>query len=597
MGDASELVALQAEYGKAKKTQPGMTRFSSFKPLTGHAETASTFAALVKTLFSFNTQTQLAVPGLTRLNQNITLKEGFEIVRGQQTWPQVAGQRRCAAVHSLSVGGVNAHMIVEQSNHWPQPSKPAVSRAAIQADKPQYWLTEVAPSMPEPDLYQTPGVLLLKPDWHGPLELDANSAGTPSVAAQDDVYCHRVFCGWSAQNNQQWQTLALEKSEIHCWQDERQDDSTQLDEQLLNYFKKAYILVQQLLKDAVKRPVQLQLVLPSALDKIGLQGLIGLVRTANQEHSGFSGQIVVAHQQISSATMEQWLPSVAKVKALTYLQFRPQGVWTQNWDEIPLTRLASKARKNCDDESESVILITGGLGGLGSLLASKILATNPNAQVVLSGRREVDNDILAKITTQNERLSYLPCDISDAQQTTQLIEQIVQQKGKISGVYHCAGVNKDAYIVNQSLAQVEAVLAPKIAGVNNLDRATAEHNLGFFTIFSSISGVFGNAGQADYAMANAYLDVFSAWRNQQILLGERTGHTTSIAWPLWAGGGMTVEPEVLEKLEIDFGFLPLPDEKGTDLSVKLTTLEETQVAVTYGHMIPLLTRLAKMRFL
>ena len=654
LGDASEMVSIQAEYAKAKKTRgdDGVTHISSFKPLTGHAEAASTFAALVKTLYSLNEQTMLAVPGLNRLNQNITLKEGFEIVRAEQSWPQNLNQHSqqhtqkhsqrqpSAAVHSLSVGGVNAHMIVERSNNWPQPSAQSsaqanelkTSRQAIQEAKPQYWLTDIPPA--EPQLNQPQGVLLLKPDWYGPIDIEDTSSGVTS-----DAYCHRVFCGWSPLHNQQWQALCLDKNEpsievelLHVEKEqlekersEKELDEKAQDQQLLSYFKKAYTLVQQLLKNASKRPVQLQLILPSGLDKIGLQGFIGLIRSASMEHTGFSGQVIVAHQQISPETMDEWLSSVAQEKRLTYLQFRPQGIWTQNWEEIPASQLQSQLQsplqsapndsKDSDKvkekdsapqyDSSPVILITGGLGGIGSMLATKVLTSNSKAQVILSGRRQIDDELALQMTKlskqsgnhDSERLTYLPCDITDGAQTEQLLKQIVQLKGKISGIYHCAGVNRDAFIVNQSLAEVETVLAPKIAGVNHLDRASAKYKLDFFTLFSSISGVFGNAGQADYAMANAYMDTFAAQRNQLVLTGQRTGHTTAINWPLWAGGGMTVEPQILDKLQSDYGITPLPDEIGVDIAAKLTILGETQVAVTYGDMILLQTRLAKMRFL
>ena len=99
---------------------------------------------------------------------------------------------------------------------------------------------------------------------------------------------------------------------------------------------------------------------------------------------------------------------------------------------------------------------------------------------------------------------------------------------------HAAGVLRDSFLIHKTREELEAVLAPKVAGVENLDRATSHRPLDIMILFSSMAGALGNVGQADYAAANAYLDAYAA---------QRGGRTISINWPLWAEGGMGVDAE------------------------------------------------------
>src|SRR4029077_19023316 len=112
--------------------------------------------------------------------------------------------------------------------------------------------------------------------------------------------------------------------------------------------------------------------------------------------------------------------------------------------------------------------------------------------------------------------------------------------GPLTGVVHCAGVVRDAYIANKTPDEVRAVLAPKIAGLHALDEATRHCALDFIVLFSSISAVLGNPGQADYAGANTYMDEFAEHRNRLVEQGQRSGYSLSINWPLWRDGGMHV---------------------------------------------------------
>ncbi len=105
----------------------------------------------------------------------------------------------------------------------------------------------------------------------------------------------------------------------------------------------------------------------------------------------------------------------------------------------------------------------------------------------------------------------------------------------LGGVIHSVGVLSDGALSNQSWDRFEQVLWPKIIGAWHLHRATLDRDLDLFVLFSSVTGVLGNAGQANHAAANAFLDQLAGHRRALGLPGQ------SIAWGAWSGLGEAEE--------------------------------------------------------
>src|SRR5262249_3095213 len=133
-------------------------------------------------------------------------------------------------------------------------------------------------------------------------------------------------------------------------------------------------------------------------------------------------------------------------------------------------------------------------------------------------------------------IDYQQVDVTDGPAVHDLIQRVLEQYGHLNGIIHAAGVLRDSLLLNKTPEEVQAVLAPKVVGLEHLDEASSEVPLDFFVLCSSLSAVTGNVGQADYAAANAYLDAFAHVRAAQVLAGERQGATVSINWPLWEEG-------------------------------------------------------------
>jgi acyl carrier protein len=111
---------------------------------------------------------------------------------------------------------------------------------------------------------------------------------------------------------------------------------------------------------------------------------------------------------------------------------------------------------------------------------------------------------------------------------------LIEQVGRLSGVVHTAGVLADSVFGQLDLAQLETVLRPKVDAAWWLHELTLEHELSMFVVFSSIAGVLGGPGQANYAAANGFLDGLAAYRRELGLAG------LSLAWGWWQrASGMT----------------------------------------------------------
>ena len=215
-------------------------------------------------------------------------------------------------------------------------------------------------------------------------------------------------------------------------------------------------------------------------------------------------------------------------------------------------------------KDNGVYLITGGAGGLG-LIFLEYLARATKARFVLAGRSELNADTeagLRALDSSGERIIYVQADVSRKEQVESLIASIKSQFGVLHGVFHAAGVTRDAFVLNKSDEEITAVLGPKVYGTEWLDEATAAEPLEFFVIFSSAAGALGNIGQSDYAYANSFADHFALRREDLRKEGKRSGKTLSINWPLWEEGGLQTSESSRVWMRQTLGLVPLSSADG-----------------------------------
>ena len=231
-------------------------------------------------------------------------------------------------------------------------------------------------------------------------------------------------------------------------------------------------------------------------------------------------------------------------------------------------------------KSEGVYLITGGLGGLGIILA-QFLAKNLKAKLILTGRSLLDTQrqqLIGDLIRLGAEVLYIPSDIGKLADVKNLISKSLEKFSVINGIFHLAGQLNDAFIIKQNVADLQEIFRAKILGALYLDEYTKDINqLDYFVLFSSIVGVLGNVGQSAYASANTFLDHFSHFRQHLVTQTKRYGHTVSINWPLWSEGGMGRNEEIQKKLSTAYGIELLESDTGLNALVKILNSVLVQV--------------------
>ncbi|AUO47501.1 KR domain-containing protein [Pseudomonas ogarae] len=255
--------------------------------------------------------------------------------------------------------------------------------------------------------------------------------------------------------------------------------------------------------------------------------------------------------------------------------------WEARVREVPWPAATGSRFRN-----KGVYLITGGLGLIGLAVAVRLIRQF-DATVVLVGRSaagEATRNKLAGLVAP-ANVDYISADIGDSVAVNDLIKSVIARHGALHGVLHAAGIISDGLLRNKKLEDFQKVIAVKLSGARHLDNATADVALDFFVLFSSMSGLFGNVGQADYAVANHYLDLFAYGRQRQVTRGHRRGLSLSVNWPLWHGTGDPVLVALGRYFHDNYGIQPLTPAVGVELLLKLIDGADgsvTQVAPFVG---------------
>ncbi|NJO05776.1 MAG: SDR family NAD(P)-dependent oxidoreductase [Chloroflexaceae bacterium] len=188
--------------------------------------------------------------------------------------------------------------------------------------------------------------------------------------------------------------------------------------------------------------------------------------------------------------------------------------------------------------SDATYMITGGLGGIGLVLARWLIEQGAR-HLVLTGRRSLDkiasattDEALEALRATGAHVDYYSLDVSHREQIEELISEIEEKLPPLRGIFHAAGVVNGSVLLQATDEQFQQVAAPKIAGSWNLHMLTQHIDLDYFVLFSSAATLLGSPGQGNYVAANAFLDALARYRQAQGLAA------LSINWGSWAEVGL-----------------------------------------------------------
>ncbi|WP_450178477.1 type I polyketide synthase [Streptomyces buecherae] len=196
----------------------------------------------------------------------------------------------------------------------------------------------------------------------------------------------------------------------------------------------------------------------------------------------------------------------------------------------PVTPAAGTGAGQPSDSGHGTVLVTGGTGTLGGLVARRLAEQGVRRLLLVSrsGERAPGaRELAAELGGLGTEVAFAACDVADRRALAAVVRSVPAGQ-PLTGVVHTAGVVDDGLVATLTPERIAAVLRPKVDAAWHLHELTADLGLREFIVFSSASGAFGPAGQAGYAAANACLDALARVRHTQGL------PALSLAWGLWA---------------------------------------------------------------
>jgi myxalamid-type polyketide synthase MxaE and MxaD len=255
--------------------------------------------------------------------------------------------------------------------------------------------------------------------------------------------------------------------------------------------------------------------------------MAGLTRTAMQEIPGHQPGFIELDGRVDAEALAAWLLADGQERQIKMVGSQAFGARLVPLDRDDAAILVHQAPLS--GGINGAVLITGGFGGIGLVLA-EALADAGGDRLVLAGRRAPDPQAAQRIAALRARgvqVHEALLDVTDPASVKALVAAY-----PIRGVIHAAGTLDDVPLSSMAPHRLDGVLAPKLAGAWALHRALAGTKLDFMIHMSSTAALFGGPAQGNYAAANAFLDALAVWQRAQGV------PALSIGWSAWTQVGL-----------------------------------------------------------
>lgn len=153
------------------------------------------------------------------------------------------------------------------------------------------------------------------------------------------------------------------------------------------------------------------------------------------------------------------------------------------------------------------VLVTGASRGIGKAIALALAAEGADVAVNYAGSEAAAKAVAAEIEAMGRKAIVIQADISSNEAATNMVDQVVKEFGRIDVLVNNAGITRDGLLMRMKEEDWDAVLTTNLKGVFNCTKAAVKYMMkqkaGHIVSISSVVGVMGNAGQANYAAAKA----------------------------------------------------------------------------------------------
>jgi len=161
------------------------------------------------------------------------------------------------------------------------------------------------------------------------------------------------------------------------------------------------------------------------------------------------------------------------------------------------------------DLTDKIALVTGGSRGIGAAIASRLAANGATVAVNFAGNRTAAEDVVTRIANGGGAAAAFQCDISEPKSCGNLVDAVAEHFGRLDILVNNAGITRDGLVIRMSDEDWDDVIRTNLTGAFSMTRAAAKlmmkQRSGAIVNVSSVIGLVGNAGQANYAAAKAGL--------------------------------------------------------------------------------------------